>query len=228
MRITISQFIKEYVLKQQLIIFLIFAFVACNTFAQTEFPLSPTDLPQAQPAQPAAKTDVIALKDPEILATYLLAPGDAVEVTVWKEEGLQQQQFLIGPDGNIVYPLVGTITAAGRTINDLKELLAVKLADYIADPSVSVKLLNNQGNAIFVIGKVNKPGQVFAGRRIDVLQALSLAGGLTVFASEGNINIQRRVGNEIKVFPFDYGNVMDGEDLEQNILLEPGDTITVP
>lgn len=219
-------------MKQQLIIFLIFTIVACKTSAQAEFPLTPTALSQSQSELPASqaevKTDVVILKDPEALATYLLAPGDAVEVTVWKEEGLQQQQFLIGPDGNIVYPLVGTLTAAGRTINDLKELLAVKLADYIADPSVSVKLLNNQGNAIFVIGKVNKPGQVFAGRRIDVLQALSLAGGLTVFASEGNINIQRRVGNEIKVFPFDYGNVIDGEDLEQNILLEPGDTITVP
>ncbi|MCQ8106394.1 polysaccharide export protein [Methylomonas sp. SURF-2] len=219
-------------MKQQLISFLIFAFVACNTFAQTEFPLNTTALPQTQSEtaipQTADKTDVVVLKDPETLATYLLSPGDAVEVTVWKEEGLQQQQFLIGPDGNIVYPLIGTITAAGRTINDLKELVAVKLADFIADPSVSVKLLNNQGNAIFVIGKVNKPGQVFAGRRLDVLQALSLAGGLTVFADESNINIQRRVGNEIKVFPFDYGNVMDGEDLQQNILLEPGDTITVP
>jgi polysaccharide export outer membrane protein len=180
-------------------------------------------MPAAEP-----KADVVILKDPDELAGYLLAPGDALEITVWKEEGLQQQQFLIGPDGHIVYPLVGTITAAGRTIHDLKELLSVKLADYIADPSVSVKLLNNQGNAVFVIGKVNKPGQVFSGRRIDVLQALSLAGGLTVFASEGNINIQRRVGNEIKVFPFDYSNVIDGDDLEQNILLEPGDTITVP
>lgn len=229
---TILQLIKEYVLKQQLIIFLIFALVACKTFAQTEFPLTPTELPQTQTEsstlQPEAKADVVILKDPEILATYLLAPGDAIEITVWKEEGLQQQQFLIGPDGNIVYPLIGTITAAGRTISDLKELLSIKLADYIADPSVSVKLLNNQGNAIFVIGKVNKPGQVFAGRRIDVLQALSMAGGLTVFANESHINIQRRIGNEIKVFPFDYSNVIDGEDLEQNILLEPGDTITVP
>lgn len=179
-------------------------------------------------AIPKPSTDVVVLKDPENLATYLLSPGDALEITVWKEEGLQEQQFLIGPDGQIVYPLIGTITAAGRTINDLKELLTVKLADYISDPSVSVKLINNQGNSIFVIGKVNKPGQVFAGRRIDVLQALSLAGGLTVFADEDNINIQRRISNEIKVFPFDYSNVIDGEDLEQNILLEPGDTITVP
>jgi polysaccharide export outer membrane protein len=135
---------------------------------------------------------------------------------------------LIGPDGNIIYPLIGTLTAAGRTINDLKELLTVKMADYIAEPSISVKLLNNQGNSIFVIGKVNKPGQIFSGRRLDVLQALSMAGGLTVFADNDDISIQRRVGNEIKVFPFDYDNVIDGEDLEQNILLEPGDTITVP
>jgi polysaccharide biosynthesis/export protein len=72
------------------------------------------------------------------------------------------------------------------------------------------------------------PDKFFAGRRIDVLQALSMAGGLTVFANESNISIQRRIGDEIKVFPFDYDDVLDGEDLEQNILLQPGDTITVP
>ncbi|MGY6275579.1 polysaccharide biosynthesis/export family protein [Methylomonas sp. MgM2] len=184
--------------------------------------------PDSAPAQAETTPEVLVLKDPENLSAYLLAPGDALEITVWKEEDLQQQQFLIGPDGNIIYPLIGTITAAGRTINDLKDLLTLKLSDFIADPSVSVKLLNNQGNAIFVIGKVNKPGQVFAGRRIDVLQALSLAGGLTVFADESDITIQRRTGNEIKVFPFDYSNVIEGEDLEQNILLEPGDTVAVP
>jgi polysaccharide biosynthesis/export protein len=152
-------------LKQQLICFLFFTLFAGQAFSQTEFPLTETELPltqpEAQPVKAETKNDVVILKDPEILATYLLAPGDALEITVWKEEGLQQQQFLIGPDGNIIYPLIGTITAAGRTIHDLNELLTVKLADYIADPSVSIKLLNNQGNAIFVIGKVNKPGQVF-------------------------------------------------------------------
>ncbi len=205
-------------MKQLLNFLVFFLLVTSQAFAE----------PETLPAPPEAVQEMVVLKEPENLATYLIAPGDAIEVTVWKEEGLQQLQFLIGPDGNIIYPLIGTITAAGRTINDIKELLTLKLADYIAEPSVSVKLLNNQGNAIFVIGKVNRPGQVFAGRRIDVLQALSMAGGLTVFADESNITIQRRIGNEIKVFPFDYDDVMDGEDLEQNILLEPGDTVTVP
>jgi len=203
---------------KQLAKFIIFSLIVCaNAAAEPEA----TTLP-------SSNNELIVLKEPDNLAAYLLAPGDALDITVWKEEGLQKEQFLIAPDGTIIYPLIGTITAAGRSLNDLKELISHKLADYIADPSVSIKLLNNQGNAIYVIGKVNKPGQVFSSRRIDVLQALSLAGGLTVFADDDDINIQRRVGNEIKVFPFDYSNVIDGSNLEQNILLEPGDTVTVP
>lgn len=159
---------------------------------------------------------------------YLLAPGDLVEISVWKEEGLQEKQTLVAPDGNITFPFAGTIMAAGKPISALQEAIAAKMAAYIADPVVNVKLLQNSGNTIFVIGKVNKPGQFPANRRIDVMQALSLAGGLTVFADDNSINVLRRVGNEIKVFPFDYGYVLNGEHLEQNIILEAGDTVTVP
>lgn len=162
------------------------------------------------------------------VSNYLLAPGDLVEITVWKEEGLQQQQILVAPDGNITFPFAGTIMAAGKPISALQEAITSKMAAYIADPVVNIKLLQNNGNTIFVIGKVNKPGQFPANRRIDVMQALSLAGGLTVFADDNSINVLRRVGNEIKVFPFDYGYVLNGEHLEQNIILEAGDTVTVP
>jgi len=181
--------------------------------------------PAVSPTPPPAPNVIVETTN---YAAYQLSPGDALEVTVWKEEGLQQLQILIAPDGTIVFPLIGTVAASGKTISELKDNLTARLADYISDPSVSVKLLNNQGNSVFVIGKVNKPGQVFSGRRLDVLQALSLAGGLSIFAKEGSISILRRNGNEIQVFPFDYGDVIDGEDLEQNILLEPGDTVTVP
>lgn len=207
-------------MKQLVKLMLISACISTTAMAES-------DSPQALDAQQPT-SELIVLKEPENQVSYLLAPGDALDITVWKEEGLQKEQFLIAPDGTIIYPLIGSLTAAGRSISDLKELITHKLADYISDPSVSIKLLNNQGNAIFVIGKVNKPGLVMSGRRIDVLQALSLAGGLTVFADDDDINIQRRIGNDIKVFPFDYSNVIDGDDLKQNILLEPGDTVTVP
>ena len=159
---------------------------------------------------------------------YLLTPGDVIEISVWKEEGLQQQQILVAPDGNINFPLAGTIMAAGRPMSSLENTIAERLADYIADPVVNVKLIQSSGNSIFVIGKVNKPGQYPVNRRIDVMQALSLAGGLTVFADTDSIHILRRVGNVLKVMPFDYDDVLDGEHLEQNILLEAGDTVTVP
>ncbi|TAK64464.1 polysaccharide biosynthesis/export family protein [Methylobacter sp.] len=179
-----------------------------------------------------------AFADPEPVAplnekqsdavNYLLAPGDLLEISVWKEEGMQQQQALVAPDGNISFPLLGSIMAAGKPMSALEAAIAGKLADYIADPVVNVKLLQNSGNTIFVVGKVNKPGQFPANRRIDVMQALSLAGGLTVYADNNSIHVLRRIGNEIKVFPFDYDDVLDGEHLEQNIILEAGDTVTVP
>jgi len=162
------------------------------------------------------------------VANYLLAPGDLIEISVWKEEGMQEQQTLVAPDGNITFPLAGTIMAAGKPMSALQTAIAGRLADYIADPVVNIKLLQNNGNSIFVIGKVNKPGQYPANRRIDVMQALSLAGGLTVFADDNSIHVLRRVGNAVKVFPFDYTDVLDGEHLEQNIILEAGDTVTVP
>jgi polysaccharide export outer membrane protein len=141
---------------------------------------------------------------------------------------MQEQQTLVAPDGNITFPLAGTIMAAGKPIFAVEEAIAERLADYIADPVVNIKLLQNNGNSIFVIGKVNKPGQYPANRRIDVMQALSLAGGLTIYADDDSIHVLRRVGNEVKVFPFDYDDVLNGEHLEQNIILEPGDTVTVP
>jgi polysaccharide export outer membrane protein len=159
---------------------------------------------------------------------YLLAPGDLLEISVWKEEGMQKEQILVAPDGNITFPLAGSIRAAGKPIFAIEDAIASKLADYIADPVVNVKLLQNNGNTIFVIGKVNKPGQYPANRRIDVMQALSLAGGLTVFADEDSIHVLRRIGNQVIVFPFEYDQVLKGKHLEQNIILEAGDTVTVP
>ena len=175
-----------------------------------------------------AITDSTTKNTNAITNNYLLSPGDMIEISVWKEEGMQKEQTLIAPDGNISFPLAGTIMAAGKTMFILEETIASRLAAYITNPVVNIKLLQSNGNSIFVIGKVNKPGQFPTNRRIDVFQALSLAGGLTVFANQGDINVQRRVGDTIKVFPFEYDDVIDGKHLEQNIILQPGDTVSVP
>jgi polysaccharide export outer membrane protein len=225
---------------KQIITLLSFYLLLCAcAHAAPETNITETQIPQLLTSQAAEKLNTPTVLPTAIplasvytevssLSNYQLAPGDALMISVWKEEGLQEQQYLISPDGSIIFPLIGTVIASGKTITELKDALVTRLADYISDPSVTVKLMNNQGNSIFVIGKVNKPGQYFASRKVDVLQALSLAGGITVYADSNSISVLRRMGNEIKVFPFDYSDVIHGEELEQNILLEPGDTVTVP
>ena len=93
---------------------------------------------------------------------------------------------------------------------------------------MSVALLKVVGNKIYVIGKVNKPGEFVTGRYVDVLQALSMAGGLTPFAAENRIKILRKEGGQDVVMPFEYSSVKRGEQLKQNIMLKGGDVVVVP
>ena len=78
------------------------------------------------------------------------------------------------------------------------------------------------------MGKVNKPGQFIVGSYVDVMQVLTLAGGLTPYASENDVKIIRRINGKEIVFPFEYSEVKSGERLQQNIILKSGDVVVVP
>lgn len=158
---------------------------------------------------------------------YQIGPEDVLEISIWKEEGLKKE-VLVRPDGGISFPLIGDLQAVGKTTAELKAEITQKLEQFIPDPVVSVALLRVVGNKIYVIGKVNKPGEFVAGRYVDVLQALSTAGGLTPFAAESSIKIIRKEGGKDVVMPFDYSSVKRGERLEQNIMLKGGDVVVVP
>ena len=158
---------------------------------------------------------------------YVIQPGDVLLVSVWREADLQQT-ILVRPDGGISFPLAGDLMAAGRTIAQLTEALSSKIVKYIPSPVVTVTLQENLGNRIFVTGRVEKPGVYLINQYVDVLQALSMAGGLTPFAERGNIKILRRENGVERVIPFDYRQVEKGKGLEQNIRLRSGDTVLVP
>lgn len=159
--------------------------------------------------------------------TYIVQPGDLLTISVWKEKDLQGD-FSVRPDGGLNFPLAGDIAATGKTVEQLRKDIAAKLTKYVPDPVVTVIVKQSLGNQIFVIGKVNKPGSFPAMRNMDVMQALSIAGGPTPFASLNKIKILRRVNGELKAIPFKYSKVEKGEHLEQNIILQGGDTVVVP
>jgi polysaccharide export outer membrane protein len=173
-------------------------------------------------AQPG---DVESRSFPE--AAYLLGPEDMIKISVWKDEQLTQE-VVVRPDGMISFPLVGDVPAAGRTVEEVRLDLVKRLSKFVPNPYVSVMAIKLHSYKIYVTGRVNKPGEFLVGHYTDVLQALSLAGGLTPFAAENDIKVMRREKGEQKVYLFRYGDVRNGRALEQNILLQRGDVVVVP
>jgi polysaccharide export outer membrane protein len=158
---------------------------------------------------------------------YRIQPGDVLAVSVWKEQDLQGE-VLVRPDGGMSFPLVGDLPAAGRTIEELRKAVDDKLRKFIPDPAVTIAVKQIGGNRIYVLGKVNRPGEFPFTRPIDVMQALSLAGGATSFAEVDSIQILRREQGKQTALRFEYSSVERGRKLEQNILLRSGDTVVVP
>jgi polysaccharide export outer membrane protein len=158
---------------------------------------------------------------------YMAQPGDILEVSVWKEEGLQRE-VLVRPDGRISFPLAGEIDADGKSIQELQQELVERLGRYIPEPVVTVTVNQVLGNKIYVIGKVNKPGEFVVTQEVDVVKALSMAGGLSTFADSNEVKVLRRTDGEQAVFPFNYGELEEGRGLEQNIILQSGDVVIVP
>lgn len=161
-------------------------------------------------------------------APYTVKPGDTLMVSVWKEPELQRP-VLVEPDGTFSFPLCGEIDAHDKTVGQLQQMIAQHLGRFITDPVVTVSLQKIAGNRVYVIGQVTKPGAFIVNPRVNVIQAIAMAGGTTPFASLGNIKIIRRTaGGEQEALPFNYNDVVHGNDLSQNITLEAGDVVVVP
>lgn len=159
--------------------------------------------------------------------SYLLQAGDILTVSVWKEVDLTGD-VLVRPDGGISMPLAGDLDAAGHTADQVRAAIDERLRKYIPDPVVTVSVKQALGDQIFVVGKVNRPGQYPFNRPVDVMQALSMAGGATPFAALNDIYVLRRLGEKQIAIAFHYGEVERGRDLQQNIVLLSGDTVVVP
>ena len=163
----------------------------------------------------------------QALPDYTLQPGDQIDVSVWREEDLQRN-ILVRPDGKFSFPLVGEIVAVNRTPAQVQAEITEKLLVYIPEAVVTVTVTGTEGNRVYLIGQVQRPGAIVMNPKINVLQALSIAGGGTPFASLNNIIIVRGRGADQQTLSFRYDDVARGRNLEQNVLLEAGDVIIVP
>lgn len=167
-------------------------------------------------------------------APYRINPGDQLDISVWGEERLQKSLVVL-PDGTITFPLVGKIAVANRLPSEVEMAVSEGLRNQYRGqvPDVTVSVQSSAGLQFSILGKVRSPGAFTVGRYINLLEALSLAGGPSEFAQLGNILVIRKQGDGLRTFRVRLSDVLQGRpsraDLADGILqIQAGDTIIVP
>jgi polysaccharide export outer membrane protein len=157
---------------------------------------------------------------------YLIGAGDALTINVWKEPTLGGA-VKIRPDGFITLPLLNEVQVVGLTTGQLRKVLEEKYKEYTVDPFVTIRVEGIASSEVFLVGQVGKPGAYPLAGNDTVLQLLTRAGGLGIFAERSNVRVVRREGVKVTEYIVDYDAIVKG-DLKQDILLRPGDRIIVP
>jgi polysaccharide export outer membrane protein len=158
---------------------------------------------------------------------YLIGRGDVLSIDIWKEPELSKQ-VTVRLDGNISMPLVGDLQAAGFTCTELRAQLKEKFEGYVEVAEVSVTVIQSLSKKIYILGRINGPGEYPLQKNMTILQAISRASGLDQWADTSNIRLIRNINGVEKTFKVDYDAIVSGDDLSQNVILQPDDTIFVP
>jgi polysaccharide export outer membrane protein len=159
---------------------------------------------------------------------FVIGPGDVLGINVWKEPDISRV-IPVRSDGKISLPLVGELQASGQTPRALEAEISRGLRAYISEPTVAVIVQEIRSRQYNILGQVTKPGSYMLLNSATVLDAIAVAGGFRDFAKKKSIYVLRRdsTGKESRL-PFNYTKVIKGGNLEQNVVLRPGDTIVVP
>ncbi|HET7891136.1 MAG TPA: polysaccharide biosynthesis/export family protein [Candidatus Sulfotelmatobacter sp.] len=201
--------------------------------------LSPGLFAQVGPATPATpvagSTAAPQSQSLESAATkahddsFVIGNDDVLAINVWKEPDVSRPTVPVRSDGKISLPLVGEVQASGRTPLKLEQEIAAKLKNYIAEPEVTVMVQQINSQKYNILGMVNKPGSYPISNSATVLDAIALAGGFRDFAKQKAIYVLRQNADGTQArLAFNYKEVVKGKNPDQNIKLQPRDTIVVP
>jgi polysaccharide export outer membrane protein len=176
--------------------------------------------------QPSAEALESAAQEAQ--AEYVIGAYDQLVINVWKEPELSLSGVEVRLDGKISVPLLDDVQAAGKTPMQLKSEITERLKEYVTAPQVTVVVARVGARNVYVLGEVVREGAIPIQPDMRVIDALSIAGGMSAFAGKSRIKVIRQTGDSAAEFTFDYDAFVDGDDVTQNILLLPGDKIVVP
>ena len=185
-----------------------------------------TDLhPAASSTQQAAPKPVSGVAANDTI--YVIGTEDVIAIGVWKEPDFSVT-LPVRPDGKVSLPLVGDLTAAGKTPARLSDDIVVALKQYLESPRVTVTVTTVGSRNYFVLGEINHPGKFPLQGEMNALQAVSAAGGLTPYANRKKIYILRSEGRRQTRIPFNYNAALSGDAAASGLIIQPNDTIVIP
>ena len=185
---------------------------------------------EAQTSGSAGRTpagEATASSATEAGSDYRVGTGDVIQVSVWKEPEASTT-VVVRPDGKISIPLVNDLVVNGKTPLEIQEIVSERLTPFINAPNITITVREIHSKKVYVLGEVNRNGSFPVVQPTTVLQILTEAGGLRPYAKEKSIYILRTENGKQQRLPFNYKEVVSGRKMEQNIFVQPGDTIVVP
>ena len=177
-----------------------------------------------------AVTDKVAdTQVPEKLkiSEFVLGPGDEIEINVYRNPDLTSK-YLIPPDGLISFPLIGEIKAAGIGVTELRKTITSGLSKFLVEPYVSIGVSTIRSQKLYVLGEVEKPGVFQIYSPVNIIEAVSMAGGLTVDAKENSVLLIRGGLDSPQLKTLNLKKTLEQGDLSGNITLVAGDIIYIP
>jgi polysaccharide biosynthesis/export protein len=175
------------------------------------------------PSNGAAGTVTAALP-----ASYVIGTDDVLAVVFWHDKDMSADAVTVRPDGKISLPLLNDVHAAGYTPDQLRAVLVQAASKYVEEPNATVLVKEIHSRKVFITGNVSKPGIYPLSGEMNVLQLIAQAGGLLEYADAEKIVVMRSDNGLAKYLTFNYKDVLKRKNIQQNVLLKPGDTIVVP
>ena len=162
---------------------------------------------------------------------YQIAPGDVLNIFVWRNPEVSAVGIPVRPDGRISAPLIDSMVASNKTPAELANEIEEILGEYIKDPFVTVTVTNIIGGfqqQIRVIGEVNQPSALPFSENMTLLDVMIAVGGLTEFASGNKANIVRNINGDEQNYSVRLDDLLRGGDISANVDMYPGDIVVVP
>jgi len=203
-------------------VLLLAASLTANSAAAVQQPAGSQPTGSQPPAATSAPPTGVSLP-----AGYVIGPEDVLTIVFWRDKDLSAE-VVVRPDGKISLPLLNDVVAAGYTPEELRAQLVKGAAKFLEDPNATVVVKEIHSRKVFVTGQVSKSGSYPLTGEMNVLQMIAHVGGLLEYADSKNIVVLRTENGQERRFKFNYKDVVKGKNLQQNILLKPGDTIIVP